>query len=119
MKKAKLTDIERDLIEGLEGLAHDLKGNDELPDKYTFRRLVLDLDPQMYGPDEVRATRKLLKASQSLFAQFLGVSPKTVRAWEQGKKVSDLASRFMDEIQRNPDYWLKRLRESARVKTRE
>lgn len=114
----KLTSIERDLLEGLEGLVSDLKGDAPLPDKYTCRRLVLDLERQAYGPKEVVATRVLLNASQALFAQFLGVSPKTVRSWEQGKTPSDMACRFMDEIQRNPEYWRERLRQAAKVKTR-
>lgn len=116
--KSKLTDIERDLVDGLEEFANDLKGGAPLPDKYTCRRLVLDVEPRAYGPREVVATRKLLKTSQALFAQFLGVSPKTVRSWEQGKKPSDMARRFMDEIRRNPDYWRGRLRQSTKVKVR-
>lgn len=117
-KKDKLNSIERDLIEGLEGFAADLKGDAPLPDKYTCRRLVLDLEPQVYGPKEVLATRKQLLVSQALFAQFLGVSPKTVRAWEQGKVPSDMACRFMDEIQRDPEYWRARLKRAAKVKTK-
>jgi putative transcriptional regulator len=116
--RKKLTQIERDLIEGLESLAGDLKGDAPLPDKYTCRRLVLDLRPQTYKPKDVVATRTLLKASQALFAQFLGVSPKTVRSWEQGKTPSDMACRFMDEIRRDPDYWVKRLHQAAKVKKR-
>jgi len=59
----------------------------------------------------VRRTRGLLRASQAVFARFLGVSVKTVRAWEQGFNVpSDMACRFMDEIRRDPSYWLRRLR---------
>ena len=49
--------------------------------------------------------------SQAIFAQFLGVSVKTVSAWERGdKKPSDLACRFMDEIKESPDYWKRRLK---------
>jgi len=51
-----------------------------------------------------------------LFAHFLGVSVKTVRSWEQGKTPSDIASRFMDEIRHNPNYWRQRLKESAKAK---
>ncbi len=117
MDKTNLTNVERDLVEGLGEFLNDLKNDVSIPDKYTCRGLILDLVPRAYTAGEVKATRQLLRVSQALFAVFLGVSPKTVRSWEQGKPPSDMASRFMDEIQRNPDYWRKRLSESARVRT--
>ena len=116
-KKPKLSSVERDLVEGLEGFAAHLKSGAPIEKKYTVRRVVLDLHPKSYTPTQVKSTRQLLQASQVLFAQFLGVSVKTVRAWEQGKSPSDMACRFMDEIQRDPAHWRKRLKESMRVKT--
>ena len=112
----KLNDVERDLVDGMEQFLDDLKNNVPIKAKYTCRRLVLDLEPQSYGPAEVRATRLLLRVSQALFAQFLGVSPKTVRAWELDKPPSKLACRFMDEVQRNPEYWRKRISQSIKTK---
>jgi putative transcriptional regulator len=118
LDKGKLTDIERDLVEGLAGFVKDLKSNRRIPNKYTCRRMVLDLHPQRYTAAQVKSTRKLLKVSQALFAQFLGVSPQTVRSWEQGKTPpQDIACRFMDEIRRNPDYWRKRIAESAKMRS--
>jgi putative transcriptional regulator len=116
MDESKLNDVERDLIEGLEGFVKDLKSEEPLTKKYTHRRVELELQPTSYRPGQVKAVRKLLMVSQVLFAQFLGVSVKAVRAWEQGKKPSDIACRFMDEIQRNPDYWRKRLKQSVKIK---
>ncbi|MEX2309716.1 MAG: helix-turn-helix domain-containing protein [Pirellulales bacterium] len=117
LDKSKLTDIERDLVEGLEGFVKDLKSNKRIPDKYTCRRMVLDLHPQRYTATQVKSTRKLLQVSQALFAQFLGVSPQTVRSWEQGKTPpKDIACRFMDEIRRNPEYWRQRIAESAKMR---
>ena len=113
-----MTEIERDLVEGLGGLLDDLKGDAPLPAKYNSRRVALDLEPRDFSASEVKSIRELLQTSQALFAKFLGVSPKTVRAWEQGKSPSDMARRFMDEIRRNPDYWRKRVEESAMVRTR-
>jgi putative transcriptional regulator len=117
MDKKKMNDIERELLEGMEEFVTDLKGDEPIKGKYTCRRMVLDLQPQTYGPAEVKATRLQLRVSQSMFAQFLGVSPKTVRAWEQGKPVSKMACRFMDEVGRNPEYWRKRIRNSIKTKT--
>jgi putative transcriptional regulator len=60
----------------------------------------------------VKETRKLIRASQAIFAQFLGVSLSAVRDWEQGiKPPGGAACRIMDEIRRNPDYFVGRLRE--------
>lgn len=114
MERDKLNAVEQDLVEGLGEFLQDLKDDVEIGEKYTCRGVVLDLNPRAYKPEEVKATRKLLRISQTLFARFLGVSPKTVRSWEQGKAPSDMASRFMDEIQRNPEYWRQRVAESAK-----
>lgn len=117
MDRSKLSGLERDLVEGMEEFLNDLKSDAPIGGKYTCRRVVLELQPRSYSPTRVKATRKLLRASQTLFAQFLGVSPKTVRAWEQGKTPSDMACRFMDEIHRNPEYWRKILQDALKVKT--
>jgi putative transcriptional regulator len=112
--KTKLNSVERDLVEGLEEFVSDLKSGTPIEKKYTCRRIILDLEPQAYTAKDVKSTRKLLNASQALFAQFLGVSVKAVRKWESGQAPSEMACRFMDEIRRNPEYWHKRLRESMR-----
>jgi putative transcriptional regulator len=105
------------IIEGLREFTEALESNERIADKFTCRKVSLDLLPVPYDPKTVKATRAILKVSQAVFAQFLGVSVKTVRAWEQGYNApSDMACRFMDEIQRDPEYWRKRLRESVKVK---
>jgi len=109
--------VAKNIIEGLREFTEALENDEPIANKFTCRKVVLDLLPVPYNPKAVKATRKLLAASQAVFAQFLGVSVKAVRAWEQGINTpSDLACRFMDEIQRNPEYWRKRLRESIKVK---
>lgn len=114
LDKTKLNGVEKDLVEGLEDFLADLRADVPITKKYTCRRVVVDLQPHAYTAEQVRATRMLLNASQPIFACFLGVSVKTVRAWEHGKTPSDMACRFMDEIQRNPEYWRNRLKESAK-----
>lgn len=105
------------LIEGLSEFVSTLKNDEPVCEKFTCRKVVLNLTPVPYAPEQVKATRNLLRVSQSLFAHFLGVSDKTVRSWEQGQsKPSVMACRFMDEIQSNPDYWRKRL--AARIRSR-
>jgi DNA-binding transcriptional regulator YiaG len=74
---------------------------------------VIDLRPEPYTPEKVRQARKQLGASQSVFARFVGVSPKSVSQWERGvSQPSTTACRFMDEIRRNPSYYVKRLSDS-------
>jgi putative transcriptional regulator len=105
------------ILEGLREFTEALENDEQITEKFTCRKVTLDLLPLSYDPNTVKSTRGLLRASQGIFAQFLGVSIKTVRAWEQGRMgPSDMACRFMDEIQRNPEYWRKRLMESIRVK---
>ena len=83
-------------------------------EKFTVRTIRLNLQPTAHKPATVRKTRDLLKLSQPLFAKFLGVSVQTVRAWEQGDNIpSDMACRFLDEINANPTYWQSRLRDAA------
>ena len=91
-----------------------LENHESISERFTCRTIKLQLQPQSYGPQQVKETRKLLGVSQAIFAQFLGVSVKAVSAWEQGaKNPSEMACRFMDEIRHNPRYWQERLRESA------
>ncbi len=116
MKKRR-TRVANDIIKGLKGFVDALKNDDVVSEKFTCRRVMLNLHPVPYDPKAVKKTRQLLRASQVIFAQFLGVSPKTVRAWEQGAtEPGDMACRFLDEIQRNPDYWSKRLKDSIVVR---
>lgn len=82
-------------------------------ERFTCRKIRLNLKPTEYSPKLVKQTRKILNVSQALFARFLGVSPKTVRAWEQGFSTPhDMACRFLDEIRRDPEHWRKRLLQS-------
>lgn len=109
--------VEKELIKRLEEFAVVLESGQPISDKFTCRTVELELKPQPYSPALVQQTRKLLNTSQAVFALFLGVSVKTVRAWEQGNNTpSDIACRFMDEIRANPQYMLERLRGIVRVK---
>jgi putative transcriptional regulator len=111
-KKNSTNDVERDLLDGFEHLVQSLRSGAPL----TSRRIALDLVPHAYSAARVKATRRLLRVSQTLFACFIGVSAKTVRAWERGQAPSVIACRFMDEIRHNPSYWRQRLSECAAAK---
>ena len=108
--------FEKKIVSRLKGFTEALKTGKVL-ETFNCRTVVLDLQPTEYEPTKVIQTRKMLGASQVVFAQFLGVSAKTVRAWEQGvNPPNDMACRFMDEIGRNIEFWKNRLRESVKVK---
>ncbi len=116
-KETKAADYAAMLVDGLETFADSLEAGEDITQQFNCRKVVLDLQLAPYNRKLVKATRKILGASQAIFAQFLGVSVKTVSAWEQGKKEpSEIACRFMDEIRRDSKHWQERLRESVRPK---
>ncbi len=52
---------------------------------------------------EIKAIRRDVKMTQAVFANFLGVSPKTVEAWEAGmNKPSGPASRVLSMLKKDP-----------------
>jgi putative transcriptional regulator len=105
------------IIQGLREFADVLEKKESVNEKFNCRVVELVLRPTSYNAEMVKETRQLLNASQAVFARLLGVSIKTVRAWEQGiNSPSDMAARFMDEIRFNPNYWLRRLREATVTK---
>ena len=113
----KKPSAEERIIAGLEGFADALERGENVPEKLTCRKVVLNLEPTSYNSDLVRETRGVLGLSQALFAQFLGVSSTTVCNWEQGVcKPEQMACRFMDEIRSNPKYWRQRFLELVEPK---
>jgi DNA-binding transcriptional regulator YiaG len=105
------------VLQRLQVFTKALEGDEKITDRFTCRQIELDLKPTHYTPDMVRAAREALGVSQAVFAKFLGVSLKTVCAWEQGTNPpKDIACRFMDEIRAKPLFWRKRLKEAMRVK---
>jgi putative transcriptional regulator len=116
MLKGKKSVVD-EMLAGLTEFAEALESGEDLGKKFTCHKLALDLRPQQYTPEMVRETRKLLSVSQPLFARFLGVSTPTVRHWEQGlANPQPIACRFMDEIRRDPKYYLDRLLAAAKPK---
>jgi putative transcriptional regulator len=102
------------VLQRLRDFAETLETTDRITDKYTCRTIKLNLKPQRYTAEKVRATRDLLHVSQAVFAQFVGVSVRAVQDWEQGlKPPRGTACRIMDEIRRDPQYWRNRLRQLA------
>jgi putative transcriptional regulator len=103
-----------EIVEGLKEFTESLESRESIGEKFTMRKIVLDLKPTTYTPQEVKQARKLLGASQAVFAEFIGVAVSTVRAWEQGgNPVTGAAARLMDEIRHDPAAWRQRLQALA------
>lgn len=54
--------------------------------------------PPAYSATRIITIRKKLKASQPLFALYMGVSLPTVRAWEQQRRRPSLAARRLLQV---------------------
>ena len=106
MEHSDMTSLsaEEKIIKGLEGFADALEIGEDILQKFTCRKVVLNLHPITYTPEMVKAARKQLGVSQALFAQFLGVSKSWVQAWERGaREPNQMACRFMDEMMIDPE----------------
>ena len=99
------------LVARLEGFATALERGDDLEESFTCRTVALDLKPFPYTPEMVQKVRKSIGVSQAILGLLLGVSVRTIQAWEQGgNPPNDMACRWLDEIRRDPQYWLDRVK---------
>jgi putative transcriptional regulator len=55
------------------------------------------------GAEFFVAAREKFNVSRAVWADMLGVSPRTVEKWEQGGQVSPLAARFVELVTQYPD----------------
>lgn len=56
-----------------------------------------------YDAHEIKSIRKALGMTQTLFAGLMGVSPKTVEAWESGRNTPNgPAKRILSMLQKDP-----------------
>lgn len=71
-------------------------------EKKLNRRVVTILPVKEYSASDVKQIRKSTGFSQKLFASYMGVSDKTVEAWEAGKNSpSGAASRILSMMEMN------------------
>lgn len=76
------------IIQGLKEATEDARGTRKLN-----ARTITVQPVQIYKASEIKAIRLTVGASQALFANILGVSVKTVEAWESGRNQPDGAAR--------------------------
>ncbi len=73
---------------------------EDVKEKKLPRRIVTVLPVKEYRAEEVKAIRNRTGLSQKLFAGYMGVSDKTVEAWESGKNhPSGAASRILNMME--------------------
>ncbi len=75
-----MTSLFEDLKEGLNQAIDYEKGKG----KAKVKRLII-MPVKKYSNDEIRAIRNRAGMTQTTFAKYLGVSKKTVEAWEKGR----------------------------------
>ena len=81
---------------------------------YTITRVNLPFAAPPLTPAAVAAIRAELGLTQTTFAAFLGVTPQTVQAWEQGRNpLSGMALRFLAEVRADTPYWKRRIAAAA------
>jgi putative transcriptional regulator len=109
----KSKSIGRDIVEGLhEAIAYE---RGELPGARVTRipltaRSVRVRPAPQYRGSRIARLRTRLELSQTVFAHALNVSPETVRAWEQEKRVPDGAAlRLLQVAEKHPEVILEHI----------
>ncbi|GHV89716.1 hypothetical protein AGMMS50268_02190 [Spirochaetia bacterium] len=60
---------------------------------------------ESFNTEDIKTIRQKTGLSQVIFAGSLGVSPKTVEAWEDGRNKPEGAShRLLEIVRDNPDF---------------
>ena len=90
------------------------EGLDYQQGKITTRKVKLSIKPvDTFNNDDIKQIRRKTGLSQVLFAGSLGVSPKTVEAWENGRNKPDGASRRLLEVVRDDPNFLRQFQVEA------
>jgi putative transcriptional regulator len=112
------TTVADDILTGLTELAADLQKPEGSKVRYTSRTVKLQFPEATLTPAQIVAAREKLAVSQRIFAEFLGVSVQSVRAWEQGvSQPPRIANRMIERIRSDPQYWIKCLHEAMKMET--
>ena len=94
-----MSNVSDSIMQGLQEALEDAQGKRELRTR-TYNILPV----RDYDAVEVKEIRHKLGMSQSFFAIFMGVSKKTVEAWESGRNMPDgPARRILSMVQADPE----------------
>ncbi|MDD2960192.1 MAG: helix-turn-helix domain-containing protein [Lachnospiraceae bacterium] len=90
-----MSDLYNSIMAGLTEAIEDAKGKTSLK-----RRTVTVIPVKNYDASEVKAIREVTGMTQKAFANYMGVSDKTIEAWEAGRNTpSGTASRLLNMIE--------------------
>lgn len=93
--------VEERIVGRLAEFTEDLGKDRPISEKYVVRNVRKGWTAPKLGAEGVRKTRRLLGLDRDMFAAYLGVTARTVQAWEKGTKAPNrMACRFMREIVR-------------------
>jgi putative transcriptional regulator len=99
-----------EMLEGGRKLIEELDAGVPLEQAGHVTWITAPIEPARYGPEELRAMRAKLGATQADLAAFIGVSLPTVRSWEQGTRpCPKVVRRYLDDIQSYPQIWTDRM----------
>lgn len=95
-----MSDVYESIMRGLQEVTEDVTGKKKLP-----RRTVTVVPVKDYSATEVKKIRQSTGMSQKLFAEYMGVSIKTVEAWEAGtNRPSGPSSRMLSLMEQNHSF---------------
>lgn len=93
-----MNSVYNSIMTGLSEAIEDANGKG----KKLNKRVVTVIPVKQYGAREVQEIRKITGMSQKAFASYMGVSDKTVEAWEAGTNhPSGAASRLLSMMEMN------------------
>lgn len=91
-----MSSVYESIMTGLNEAIEDAKSKDN----NLHRRTVIVVPVKEYHAEEIKKIRKSTGMSQKTFASYLGVSDKTVEAWEMGiNRPSGAASRMLNMME--------------------
>lgn len=95
-----MSNVYESIIAGLEEIEEELKRKESKLKK----RIVTIVPVREYSSKEIKEIRKTTGFSQKLFVSYMGVSDKTVEAWEAGSnRPSGATSRILTMMEMNLD----------------
>lgn len=114
-KNADIPSVGSEIIRGLESLRDAARDGEPLFERFTMRRVELELEPRDFSAEEVKQLREMFHASQAVFAKLIGIAPSTLQSWEQGRRSPPAwARRLLELMDADPEPWTKMLKQGVR-----
>jgi putative transcriptional regulator len=96
-----MSEVYDSISRGLQEALEHAQGNRVL----RTARLSTIIPPPEFEADEIKGIRNTLGMTQAFFADFMGVSQKTVEAWESGRNTPEgPARRILSIVREDPGF---------------